>query len=159
MKDAQVPAPEQPAPDRSAPGQPASDRSAPGQPAPDQPAQAVPSGGTASRWAGLLDELGVPASVIASAPGSPGPGVVPSGGECAEALGQMFEYLDGEIDNAVTASRIGEHLQLCTSCLAAYDTEKLVRAALVRSCRADTASPELRTRISVLIRAGGDLHR
>lgn len=109
---------------------------------------------SATRWAGLLDELGLPQSTVAAAPGSTGPGVVPTGGECAEALGQMFEYLDGEVANATVASRIGEHLRLCTTCLAAYDVEKLVRAALVRSCRADRASVELRTRISVLIRAG-----
>jgi len=111
-------------------------------------------GSSAARWAGLLDELGVPRTVVSSAPGSFGPGVVPSGGECAEALGQMFEYLDGEVTELGVRTRIGEHLELCTTCLAAYDTEKLVRAALVRSCRSEHASEELRSRISVLIRAG-----
>ena len=109
---------------------------------------------SAARWAGLLDELGVPQAVVTSAPGSFGPGVVPSGGECAEALGQMFEYLDGEVTELGVRTRIGEHLELCTTCLAAYDTEKLVRAALVRSCRSEHASEELRSRITVLIRAG-----
>lgn len=116
---------------------------------------AARDGTAAARWAGLLDELGVPESAIAAAPGSPAPGILPSGGECAEALGQMFEYLDGEVADRTMAARIGEHLQLCTACLAAYDAEKLVRAALVRSCRGETASVELRARISVLIRAGG----
>lgn len=109
----------------------------------------------AARWAGLLDELGVPENLVVAAPGSVGPGGVPSGGECAEALGQMFEYLDGELTDVAMSSRIDEHLHLCTACLAAYDTEKLVRAALVRSCRADRAPVELRARISVLIRAAG----
>ncbi len=129
----------------------------PGAAAPDETTSAggnVAEATSAARWAGLLDELGVPASAVAAAPGSTGPGVVPTGGECAEALGQMFEYLDGEVENATVASRIGEHLHLCTTCLAAYDAEKLVRAALIRSCRADRASVELRDRISVLIRAG-----
>ncbi len=108
---------------------------------------------SAARWAGLLDELGVPPTVLAAAPGSTGPGGVPSGGECAEALGQVFEYLDGEVTELGVRTRIGEHLELCTTCLAAYDTEKLVRAALVRSCRSEHASEELRTRISILIHA------
>lgn len=125
---------------------------------PDPAAHAPGDTTSAARWAGLLNQLGVAESAVAAAPGSAGPGVVPTGGECAEALGQMFEYLDGEVANA-TASRIGEHLHLCTTCLAAYDAEKLVRAALVRSCRADRASDELRSRIFVLIRAAQPPHQ
>ena len=105
--------------------------------------------GSAARWAELFAELGAPSSGAADPAGG-----VPTGGECAEALGQMFEYLDGELTDRTANGRIAEHLGLCTTCLAAYDTEKLVRAALVRSCRAETASVELRARISVLIRAG-----
>lgn len=135
--------------------EPAPNVPAPNVPPDEQPGTAAGVGETASaaRWAGLLDQLGVPDSVVAAAPGSIGPGGVPSGGECAEALGQMFEYLDSELTDVAMSSRIGEHLHLCTACLAAYDAEKLVRAVLVRSCRADRAPVELRTRISVLIRA------
>ena len=144
----------EPDPGPTAPGDPSSSGQASAVPGVTQPSAAGAAETSAARWAGLLDELGVPAAAVTAAPGSTGPGVVPSGGECAEALGQMFEYLDGEVANATVASRIGEHLHLCTTCLAAYDAEKLVRAALVRSCRADRASVELRDRISVLIRAG-----
>lgn len=95
------------------------------------------------RWSELLDTLGQ---------GAPAHDA-PAADACAEAIGQMFLFLDRELDDPAARHRIATHLEICVDCVATYDTEKLVRAVLLRSCSGERAPAELRSRIAELIAA------
>ena len=107
-------------------------------------AEARPAGAGAtdtSHWGELIESLGA----------ADGSTVPPPPDACAEALGQMFLYLDQELGDPSTQHRIAEHLELCVDCVAAYDAEKLMRAVVARSCRGERASVELRQRIEFFV--------
>lgn len=97
-----------------------------------------------SRWGELIETLGA----------ADGTSMPPPPDACAEALGEMFLFLDRELDDESARHRIADHLELCVDCVAAYDAEKLVRAVLARSCRGERASVELRQRIELFIHDG-----
>ena len=112
----------------------------------DSADRARPEGGAGSaadtsRWGELIESLGA----------ADGSTVPPPPDACAEALGQMFVYLDQELGDPSTEHRIAEHLELCVDCVAAYDAEKLMRAIVARSCRGERASVELRQRIEFFV--------
>jgi mycothiol system anti-sigma-R factor len=101
----------------------------------------VPGTADRSHWGELIESLGA----------ADGSVVPPPPDACAEALGQMFLYLDQELSDPSTQHRIAEHLELCVDCVAAYDAEKLMRAVVARSCRGERASVELRQRIEFFV--------
>lgn len=94
-----------------------------------------------ARWGELIETLGA----------ADAKSVAPPPDACAEALGEMFLFLDHELTDDATVHRIAEHLEMCVDCVTAYDSEKLMRAVLARSCRGERASLELRQRIEFFL--------
>jgi len=70
---------------------------------------------------------------------------------CADVLDQVYEFLDGEIDDQRRA-RILQHLDECGPCLQQFGLEKAVKALVHRSCSCDVAPESLRVQIVARIR-------
>jgi len=66
--------------------------------------------------------------------------------DCSRARLQLYQYLDGEMDQDDCA-RIGEHLAHCGPCLKEYDLDQMLKALVRRSCTCETAPNELRMQI------------
>jgi mycothiol system anti-sigma-R factor len=73
----------------------------------------------------------------------------PDDPDCAQVLGRVYEYLDGEL-GAIDLDRIREHLDECGPCLRQYDLDVALKALVRRSCR-ESAPADLRERIMVKI--------
>lgn len=74
--------------------------------------------------------------------------------DCAEVLDRVYVFLDHEMDEqAVSYTKIEEHLDECAPCLRKYDLERAVRAVVQRSCGCDHAPEELRAKVLTKIRA------
>lgn len=71
---------------------------------------------------------------------------------CDVALAELYEYLDGELDEA-SRQRIEQHLRECSPCLEAFDFEAEVRRLVADRCR-DQCPEELRRRIQSAIEGG-----
>jgi len=72
--------------------------------------------------------------------------------DCAQAIDQLFEFLDAEIDNE-RGDLIRVHLASCEQCLAEYDVVDHIKALVKRSC--DERAPDelhvrIRTQLTVL---------
>lgn len=65
--------------------------------------------------------------------------------DCAQAIEQLFEFLDAEIDDE-RGDLIRVHLASCETCLAEYDVVDHIKALVKRSC-GEQAPAELRARI------------
>lgn len=76
------------------------------------------------------------------------PGSTPDCGEpnCEEALHQLYEYIDGELDETRRAE-IHDHLDKCGPCLDAFDFEEELRRVVAKRCH-DTVPESLRARIA-----------
>lgn len=70
--------------------------------------------------------------------------------DCREVLDRVYEYLDGEMDEADMA-RIRRHLDECDPCLTQYRLDTVLKELLRRSCVCEVAPLELRARIMVRI--------
>ena len=70
---------------------------------------------------------------------------------CEEALETLWQYLDKELD-AESTSHLQQHLEECRHCFSKVEFEQRLRAMLRRSCSGDQAPPELRARLSQLLR-------
>lgn len=68
------------------------------------------------------------------------------GFDCSRARLQLYEYLDGEMDDDDCA-KIREHLAHCGPCLKEYDIDQTLKALLRRSCGCETAPAQLRMQI------------
>jgi mycothiol system anti-sigma-R factor len=53
--------------------------------------------------------------------------------ECAEAVAQLYPYLDGELDSEMIAT-VEAHLRHCTPCLEAFDFETELRHVITAHC-------------------------
>jgi mycothiol system anti-sigma-R factor len=69
---------------------------------------------------------------------------------CHDALENLYLFLDEEIDTA-SIEDIQSHIDNCSSCLTAYDLERVVKALVSRSC-AEKAPEPLRERVLYSIR-------
>jgi len=69
---------------------------------------------------------------------------------CQDALQNLYLFLDHEIDNATT-EEIQAHIDDCSSCLTAYDLERVVKALVARSCSEKAPEP-LREKVLYSIR-------
>jgi mycothiol system anti-sigma-R factor len=69
---------------------------------------------------------------------------------CETALQNLYLFLDEEIDTA-SIEDIQAHIDNCSSCLTAYDLERVVKALVSRSC-AEKAPEPLRERVLYSIR-------
>jgi mycothiol system anti-sigma-R factor len=70
--------------------------------------------------------------------------------DCSEVLGELFLFLDNELDSA-SKDDIRQHLEECGPCLAEYGLEQVVKALVARSC-GEHAPERLRQRVLVQIR-------
>jgi mycothiol system anti-sigma-R factor len=70
---------------------------------------------------------------------------------CEEALQNLYLFLDEEIDSA-SIEDIQEHIDSCSSCLTAYDLERVVKSLVSRSC-AEKAPEPLRNKVLYTIRS------
>ena len=71
--------------------------------------------------------------------------------DCAEVLSLVYDFLDGEVDEADRA-RIVQHLDECSPCLRQYGLEQAVKALVHRSCTCEHAPDSLRVQIVARIR-------
>jgi mycothiol system anti-sigma-R factor len=69
---------------------------------------------------------------------------------CETALENLYLFLDEEIDTA-SIEDIQSHIDSCSSCLTAYDLERVVKALVSRSCSEKAPEP-LRERVLYSIR-------
>jgi anti-sigma factor (TIGR02949 family) len=53
--------------------------------------------------------------------------------DCQEALGHLYEFLDGEV-GVKDHAQISQHLEECGPCLQEYDVERIVKTIVARSC-------------------------
>ena len=72
------------------------------------------------------------------------------GCDCSTALDRLYLFLDQEIDTA-SCAEIEKHIEACSSCLTAYDLERLVKSLVHRSC-AEQAPEPLREKVQFAIR-------
>lgn len=70
---------------------------------------------------------------------------------CEEALETLWQYLDKELD-AESTSELQQHLEECRHCFSKVEFEQRLRVMLRRSCSGEQAPPELRARLSKLLR-------
>lgn len=66
--------------------------------------------------------------------------------KCREAVERMFEYLDGELEDA-TREQVAEHFRVCSSCYPALAFEESFREALRRVQEGEQTPPAVRDRI------------
>ena len=71
--------------------------------------------------------------------------------DCTEVLSMVYDFLDGEVDDAERA-RIAQHLDECSPCLRQYGLEQAVKALVHRSCACEHAPERLRVEIVTRIR-------
>ena len=74
----------------------------------------------------------------------------PHATDCSKVLDQMFEYLDGELDEP-DLHLVQEHLDECAPCMTEHDVDKVVKALIRRSCGGEVAPETLRNKIVVQI--------
>ena len=72
------------------------------------------------------------------------------GPDCTQALENLYLFLDREIDTA-SGEEIQAHIDDCSSCLTAYDVERIVKTLVSRSC-SEVAPQLLREKVLVSIR-------
>jgi len=76
-----------------------------------------------------------------------GRGTPPPGGiDCSDVVAQLYEFIDGELEDAEAVAKIRAHLDLCKRCYPHYDFEKAFLRFLAEQGRA-CAPPELKRRI------------
>ncbi|WP_446664620.1 mycothiol system anti-sigma-R factor [Flexivirga sp. B27] len=68
------------------------------------------------------------------------------GDECGDYLSQIYELIDGELDDAGRA-RLQAHLDECPPCLDEYELDRILKALVQRSCACEHAPDTLRTQI------------
>ena len=69
------------------------------------------------------------------------------GRDCREALGELYEFLDGEL-TVERKDTIRQHLDGCFDCLGAFDFEAELRVVISSHCRKDQVPDQLRRRIA-----------
>ena len=70
---------------------------------------------------------------------------------CEESMEMLWQFLDKELDGAATGE-LQRHLEECRHCFSKAEFEQRLRAMVRRSCSCEHAPPELRERLSKLIR-------
>ncbi len=64
---------------------------------------------------------------------------------CADAVAQLFEYLDGELDTE-TVARIETHLRDCSPCLETFDFHVELRHVIRSKC-AESMPQDVRSKL------------
>jgi len=71
---------------------------------------------------------------------------------CQEALKNLYEFIDRELDTA-TESEIKAHLDHCSGCLGKFEAERLFKEMLRTKAGGERVSEEMRARILARIEA------
>ncbi|MGI9603366.1 MAG: mycothiol system anti-sigma-R factor [Acidimicrobiales bacterium] len=66
--------------------------------------------------------------------------------DCNQALHELYEYIDGELDDA-RRTAIHDHLDKCGQCLDAFDFEEELRKVVAQRCQ-EKVPESLRQRIA-----------
>jgi mycothiol system anti-sigma-R factor len=66
--------------------------------------------------------------------------------DCTRVMAQLYEYLDGELDDPVTVEKIRVHLEKCQKCYPRYNFERAFLRFVSDRGRSG-APPELRRKI------------
>lgn len=69
---------------------------------------------------------------------------------CEDALGLIYEFLDGELED-VSHERVKAHFDVCGRCYPHLQLEESFRTAVRRAAQGEKASPELRSRLLELL--------
>ena len=69
------------------------------------------------------------------------------GRDCREALGELYEFLDGEL-TVERKETIRGHLDGCFDCIGAFDFEAELRIVISSCCHKDQVPEHLRRRIA-----------
>lgn len=75
--------------------------------------------------------------------------------ECRKVLAQLYEYIDGELDEASRAA-IREHLELCRPCLSRFEFEQLFHEYVKRQAPRPSCSEDFKNRLSARLRQERD---
>lgn len=75
--------------------------------------------------------------------------------DCADVLDRVYVFIDRELvvdedSGKVSASSyevIERHLHECAPCLKEYDVERMVKSLVARSCGAERASSDLKSKV------------
>jgi mycothiol system anti-sigma-R factor len=70
--------------------------------------------------------------------------------DCRDVLKQVYEYLDGELDDHAVG-KIRQHLDECGPCLSEYKLDIALKKLIRRACSGDCAPVDLRQKIMVQI--------
>lgn len=70
---------------------------------------------------------------------------------CEQCLQYLWQYLDGELDGE-SSSELERHLDECRRCFSYAEFERQLREMVRRSCAGDHAPPELRERLTRLLK-------
>lgn len=81
-------------------------------------------------------------------------GGLPREMECREALGYVYEYLDGELDPD-TQERIHRHVEICQRCYPYYDFERIFLDTVRDRGLASGDVERLRDRLEGLLERAG----
>jgi mycothiol system anti-sigma-R factor len=73
-----------------------------------------------------------------------------AGVDCSKVLADVYLYLDGQLDEAQSAS-LKLHLDACSPCLKEYGLEEHVRILVARCCTSEVAPDDLRSRVMARI--------
>ena len=71
--------------------------------------------------------------------------------DCEKALEKLWQFLDRELDGE-SSTELQQHLEECRHCFSLAEFEQRLRAMVRRSCTGELAPPELKERLSKLIR-------
>lgn len=71
------------------------------------------------------------------------------GGDCSEAVHQLYHYLDGELNDERRA-QIRAHLESCPPCFEGFEFEYELRELIKRKCQ-ESAPASLKNRIAQAI--------
>jgi mycothiol system anti-sigma-R factor len=70
--------------------------------------------------------------------------------QCAEALKELYVFLDGELTTE-RRTMIRSHLDHCTHCLEAFDFEAELRAVISTRCSGDVVPDRLRAAVAEVL--------
>ena len=70
--------------------------------------------------------------------------------DCLEAIGQLYAYLDGELDGSVEKTQVEQHLEHCKSCYSRAQLEGAINQRLANFHK-DKAPDSLQGRIKSII--------
>lgn len=71
--------------------------------------------------------------------------------DCGDVVQSMYEYLDGEIDDA-RREHVRSHLQECIPCLEAFEFEAELKSVIAQRCK-DELPQHLYSRVQMTLRA------